>query len=167
MYWIRFAILLPTAAVLQVALGAGLALTKARIQFDIPLILMSYFAANALIPDAVIACFAVGLVADLIGWTLGPQMLAFGLCGTMISYIKRFVMLHRPVQMAILICMAGAATGLLARILSAIKGVPVPLPAVNHVLLDPIYSAIIGPVLVIPLEKIMRLRDKRYRMGLR
>jgi len=167
MYWARFAILILASMILQVSLLAGLAIGKTHVQPDLLLILMAYFGAYATTPDAVITSFAIGLCADLIGWTLGPLTIAFGLIGTSVAYIRRYVTIQRPYQKAIVIFITGVATALLGRAFSSIKGVPVPVPTTTHLVLGPLYSAIIGPLVIVPVEWLMRLHDKKYRMGLR
>jgi rod shape-determining protein MreD len=167
MYWMRFVILIIASAVLQLSIVKGLAIGPDLVQPDLMLILLAYFAAHATSPDAVVCSFTIGLMADITGWTLGPLTLAFGLIGLAISYLRQYVMLEGIPQRALLIFLSGFAISSLARGLSAIKGVPVPIPPASHMIFGPLYSAVIGPFLMQPLEWLMRLQDKKYRMGLR
>ena len=167
MHWIRFGILILVTLILQASLGDVIAVTSRGVQPDLLLVLMVYFAVNGLPTDAVITSFVIGLGNDVIGWTLGPQMLSFGICGTVLSRIRQYIVIRKVPYQAIVILAAGAITSTLTRILARVKGVPVPDPPLDHLLWGPLYSAIIGPVVFVALERLMRLQDKRYRMGMR
>lgn len=167
MYWIRFCILILGTLILQASLGDAVAVTSRGIRPDLLLILMVYFAVHGLPPDVVITSFVIGLGNDLIGWTVGPQMLSFGLCGTMLSRVRQTVMIHKAPTQSLAILAAGAATSALTRILALVKGVPVPEAPLDHLLWGPLYSAIVGPVIWIPLEWVMQLQNKRYRLRMR
>jgi rod shape-determining protein MreD len=167
MRWVRFAILILATIVLQASLGDLVAFGSRDIRPDLPLIVMVYFAMNGLPTDAVITSFTVGLARDIVGLTLGPQMLSFGICGTALSSIRRYILIRNAVFQGLMILLTGVATSGLSQLLSMIKGVPVRGDLLSQLLLCPLYSAVIGPVLFIPLEWVMRLQDKRYRLGLR
>jgi rod shape-determining protein MreD len=167
MHWIRFGILILATMILQASLGDVIAVTSRGVRPDLLLVLMVYFAVNGLPTDAVIASFVIGLGNDLIGWTLGPQMLSFGICGTVLSRIRQYIVIRKVPYQGMVILAAGAITSALTRILARVKGVPVPDPPLDHLLWGPLYSAIIGPVIFIALEWLMRLQDKRYRLGMR
>jgi cell shape-determining protein MreD len=153
--------------VLQAGFGDVAAVTSRDVRPNLLLVLMVYFALHGLPGDAVITSFVVGLGADVIGWTIGPQTLSFGICGTVLSIIRRYVLIRKVPYQAVLILVAGAISAGLARVLSVAKGVPAPDDLLASLLLCPLYSAVIGPAVFIPVEWLMRLQDKRYRLGLR
>jgi len=167
MHWIRFAILILATMVLQASLGDAMAVTSRDVRPNLLLAVMVYFAVYGLPADAVVTSFVVGLACDLIGWTVGPQMISFGLCGTVLSTVRRYIQIRKVPYQAIVILAAGAISSGLSRVLSQAKGVPVPEDILSHVLLGPLYSAVLGPMVFIPLEWLMQLQDKRYRLGLR
>jgi rod shape-determining protein MreD len=167
MHWVRFAILILAATVLQASLGDFLAITSRDVRPDLLLIVMVYFSINGLPTDAVITSFVIGLARDVIGLTLGPQMLSFGILGTVLSSIRRYVSIRQILYQAIVILCAGAMCAGLGMALSAAKGVPVPGDRFTQLLFCPLYSAVIGPAVFVPLEWVMQLQDKRYRLGLR
>jgi rod shape-determining protein MreD len=167
MHWVRFAILILASIVAQASLGDLVAVGSPEVRPDLLLIVMVYFAIHGVPPDAVITSFVTGLARDIVGLTIGPQMLSFGLCGALLSSIRRTIAIRSVVFQGILILLTGAAAAGLNRGLSVVKGVPVPGDLLNQILFCPLYSAIIGPAIFVPLEWLMRLQDKRYRLGLR
>lgn len=167
MHWIRFAVLILGTMVLQASIGDVISVTTRHVQPSLLLVLMVYFAVYGLPSDVVITSFVIGLAADVIGWTIGPQMLSFGVCGTVVSSIRRYILIRKIPYQAAVIAMVGVLSSGLARTLSVAKGVPVPDDLLSHLLLAPAYSALIGPAVFIPVEWLMRLQDKRYRLGLR
>ena len=90
MRWLRFAALLCFAAVLQAALLAHL-----EIKPDLLLILLVFFAIYSNTNEAIIASFSIGFVADIIGPTMGPQMISFGLFGTAVIYLHRIIAINK------------------------------------------------------------------------
>jgi len=167
MYWIRFCVLTVGTLVVQASLGDVVAVTSRGIRPDLLLILMVYFAVHGLPSDAVLTSFGIGLGNYLIGWTVGPQMLSFGLCGTLLSHVRQTIVIRKAPHQSLAILAAGVATSALTRILAQVKGVPVPDAPLDQMLWGPLYSAIIGPAIWVPLEWVMRLQDKRYRLRMR
>ena len=167
MHWVRFAILILATVVVQASLGDLIALGSTDVRPDFLLVVMVYLGVHGVPTDAVITSFVSGLARDVVGLTLGPEMLSFGVCGTLLSSVRRYVMIRSVPWQAITILISGAVTASLSRILSLVKGVPVPGDLLTQILYCPLYSAIIGPAIFIPLEWLMRMQDKRYRMGLR
>lgn len=167
MYWIRFALLVLGMMVLQVSFGDVVAITSRDVRPNLLLVLMVYFALHGLPSDAVITSFAIGLAADLIGQTIGPNTLSFGICGTAMSSLRRYISIRKVPYQAVVILAMGALSAGLGRLLLLAKGSPVPQDLLTPVLLGPAYSAVVGPLLFVPLEWLMRLQDKHYRLGLR
>lgn len=167
MHWVRFTVLILGTMVIQAGLGGVMGVTPRDIRPNLLLVVMVYFALYGLPSDVVIASFVTGLASDLIGQTIGPQMIGFGLCGTLLSGIRQYILIRKVPFQAIVILITGALASGLGHILSIAKGVPVSGDLLNPLLWEPVYSGVIGPVLFFPLEWLMRLQDKRYRLGLR
>ncbi len=167
MYWVRFAVLILGMTVIQAGLVGAIAVTPRDIRPNLLLVVMVYFALHGQPKDVVITSFVIGLSSDLIGRTIGPQMIAFGLCGTLLSGVRQFILIRQIPFQALVILITGALAAGLIHILSLVKGVPTSGDWGRCVLWEPLYSAVIGPVLFLPLEWLMRLQDKRYRLGLR
>ena len=167
MHWIRFALLVLGTMVLQASVGDVVAVTSRGIRPSLPLVLMVYFAIYGLPRDVVITSFVIGLCADVVGGTMGQQMLSLGVCGTVISSVRRYVLIRKVPYQAVVILVAGAMSAGLAHVLSLVKGAPVSEDLLTALVLCPSYSAVIGPAVFVPVEWLMRLQDKRYRLGLR
>ena len=96
MRWFRFAILITSAAVLQ----AGF-LARWNIRPDLLLILLVFFAVHSGTTEAIITSFVIGFAADLIGSSMGPQIISFGLFGTLLAYLHRLITIRKmPYQTA-------------------------------------------------------------------
>ena len=167
MHWVRFAVLILGTMVVQASLGGVMAVTPRDVRPNLLLIVMVYFALHGLPSDVVITSFVIGLAADVIGRTIGPQTLAFGLCGTLLSGVRQYILIRKIPFQAVVILITGALAAGLSHLLSLVKGVPVSGDLLNPLLWESVYSGLIGPVLFFPLEWLMRLQDKRYRLGLR
>ncbi|MHC4245135.1 MAG: rod shape-determining protein MreD [Planctomycetota bacterium] len=77
MHWFRFAVLVLLATVLQASFFADL-----NSKPDLLLILLVFFAVYCDTSDAIICSFVIGFAADLIGQTMGPQMISYGIFGS-------------------------------------------------------------------------------------
>ena len=122
MRWIRFTILILVAAILQTSLVQLLALTEAEIKPNLLLILLVYFSVHANGADGIITSFAIGLCADLIGSGVGPQMVSFGLTGSLLTEIRKLIDLRPILNQIIVVVLAGMLSGLLTLPLYAVKG---------------------------------------------
>jgi rod shape-determining protein MreD len=167
MHWVRFAVLILGTMVLQAGLGGVMAVTPRDVRPNLLLVVMVYFALYGLPRDVVITSFVIGLASDVIGRTIGPQMIGFGLCGTLLSGIRQYILIRKVPFQAIVILITGALASGLGHVLYIAKGIPGSGDLLNPLLWEPVYSGIIGPVLFFPLEWMMRLQEKRYRLGLR
>jgi len=98
MRWFRFAVIVLLATILQASLLANL-----NIKPDLPLILLVFFAIYCNTAEAIISSFAIGFAADLIGTTMGPQMISFGLFGTDLAYLHRFIAIRKMPYQALVI----------------------------------------------------------------
>lgn len=158
MRWLRFAGLLCLTAVLQAGLLAHL-----NIKPDLLLILLVFFAIYSRTSDAIITSFTIGFTADIIGFTMGPQMLSFGLFGTALAYLHRVVNIRKVAYQVFAIFITGFLAGTLANLLTLFKGEPTP-PNVHSVLFgNSLLSALVGPFLFPPIAWWMRARTRRFR----
>ena len=140
-----------------------LALTEAQIKPNLLLILMVFFSINSTAQEAIVSAFLIGLFADLVGSGMGPQLLAFGVIGSLISEIRHIlVMRHIPQQM-IVVLVAGFLCGLIALALFKIKGCPPPTHAVHLTLWQPLYSACLAGPLFWVLQQVMSLGYSKHR----
>ncbi len=163
MHWIRFTILILIAAIVQSSLVNVLALTDAQIKPNLLLVLMVFFAIRCPAQEAIVSAFLIGLFADLIGAGMGPQLLAFGIIGSLISEVRHIlVMRHIPQQM-IAVFAAGLLCGLVSLILFRIKGCPVPTQTGHLILWQPLYSAALAGPLFWLFQFVTSLHHSKHR----
>jgi rod shape-determining protein MreD len=152
MPWIRFVILVLTCTILQNSLTAVIAVTRADIQPNLLLILMVFFAMYCRNEEAIICSFSIGFMADLMGLSMGPQMIAYGLVGSVLAELRHLFLVRRvPSQIAVTL-VAGVLCAGLALLLYPIKGHPNTEPLALILLWQPLYSAILCPFVIFPLE---------------
>jgi rod shape-determining protein MreD len=163
MHWIRFMILTLIATVVQSSLVNVLALTEAQVKPNLLLILMVFFSIHCAAQEAILSAFLIGLFADLIGAGMGPQLLAFGVIGSLISEVRHIMVLRRIPQQMIAVFVAGFLCGLIALILFKIKSCPLPTHAVHLILWQPLYSACLAGPLFWVLRQVMSLRHPQHR----
>lgn len=163
MHWIRFMILILIAAIAQSSLVDVLALTDAQIKPNLLLVLMVFFAIHCPAQEAIVSAFLVGLFADLIGAGMGPQLLAFGIIGSLISEVRHIIVMRHIPQQMIAVFAAGFLCGLLSLILFRIKGCPVPTQAGHLVLWQPLYSAALAGPLFWMLQLFMSMHHSKHR----
>ncbi len=162
MHWIRFLILILIAAIVQTSLVGVLALTEAQIKPNLLLILMVFFSINCAAQEAIVSAFVIGLFADLIGAGMGPQLLAFGVIGSLISEARHIVVIRRIPQQMIAVLAAGCLCGLTTLILSQIKSCPLPTRTDHLILWQPLYSACLAAPLFWVLE-VLPLHHAKHR----
>ncbi|HUW19394.1 MAG TPA: rod shape-determining protein MreD [Sedimentisphaerales bacterium] len=156
MRWFRFAVLVLVAAVLQ----AGL-LENFDFKPDLLLILLVFFGVYCRTSDAIITSFTIGFAADLIGPAMGPQIISFGLFGSLLAYLHRVIVIRKMPYQALTIFITGLLTGVLAHLLNLLKE-RVPASGVWGGLFGiSLCSAVIGPFLFLPSLWWMRIRTHR------
>ena len=159
MRWLRFAVLLCLVTVLQ----AGL-LDHLDPRPDLLLILLVFFAVYCTTAEAIITSFTIGFAADIIvfGSAMGPQIISFGLFGTLLAYLNRVIAIRRMPYEAAAIFVTGLLTGTGVCLLASLKGQP-PTPNMFTVLFaTSLYSAIVGPFLFLPSAWWMRIKTHRF-----
>ncbi len=153
--WIRFAILIIIAMLIQ----AGL-LDKLRYRPDLLLILLVFYAVYSSTLDAIITSFIIGLSGDLISSNLmGTGMLAFGVAGTMLAYLQRTVSLRNVFFAGFAIFFSGFLCGLIIIFLSYLKTGQAG-NVLNLAVWTSLYSAIVGPFLIGALRWFSGLESK-------
>jgi rod shape-determining protein MreD len=122
MKWLRFTFLITAAAVIQSsALMNVVSLTDMHIKPDVLLVLLVYFAINCESYDVIITSFAIGFAADITGTLIGPHIISFGIVGTLLSYIRKVILLRHTRQQSLTIFCTGILTYLIAIILVKLK----------------------------------------------
>ena len=162
MRWFRFAVLISSVTVLQASLLSVIAVTTLNIKPDLLLILLVFFAVYSNTTEAIITSFTLGFAADIIGTAMGPQIVSFGLLGTLLAYLNRVIAIRKMPYQSAAIFVVGLLGGVLAHFLSFIKG-QLPAPNIYTVLLGTsLYSSLVGPFLFLPFAWWMRIKIQRF-----
>ena len=161
MHWLRFAVLVLIIAVLQMSLVDVIAVTSAGVKPDLLLVLMVFFAVCADPTEAVITSFTIGFAADIIGSTMGPQIISFGVFGTLLADLHRTIALSKMLYRGITIFAAGFLTAALAYLLTFLKAERIAFGIYTHLFWVPLYSAIVGPFLFLPFAWWMRIKKRK------
>jgi len=160
MRWFRFALLILAVTVIQKGL-----LARWSSKPDLLIILLVFFAIYYNTSEAIISSFTIGFAADLVGspMPMGPQMISFGLFGTLLAYLNRVIAMKRmPYQVLAIFCisvLAGILTHLLAYI---VKREPVAVNIYAVIFITSLYSGIVGPFLFLPTAWWMRIKVNRF-----
>ena len=160
MRWIRFAVLICLATILQAGLLNLFAVTKWSIKPDLLLILMVFFAISCTSRDAIITSFTIGFAADLIGSTMGTQMLSFGLLGVALANLHRIIAIRKMPHQAVAIFIISFLAGVLCYFLTLLKSASAP-NAYAVIFGSSLYSALLGPFLFLPLSWWMRIKKPK------
>lgn len=156
MHWFRFAVLVVVVTVLQASFVDTI--TVSGIRPDLLLILLGFFAIYREPSDAIITSFAIGFASDIIGTSMGPGMLSYGLLGAGLCYLTRYVSIRRMPYQAVAIFLLGFLAAVLAAILSRLQRQPALQHTYGVLFGTPLYSAIVGPFLFLPLAWWMRIK---------
>jgi rod shape-determining protein MreD len=162
MNWPRFAVLLLITTFLQARWIDTIAVTNLRVTPDLLLIAMVFFAVRCNESEAIITSFVLGFAADVAasGFSMGPFIISFGLFGTGLSYLHRIVSIKKVPHEAITVLVVALSTGYLAWLLARIAGQSRP-ASLGALLGTSIYSAVLGPVLFLLLDWLMRIKTRR------
>lgn len=132
---------------------------------DLLVVLLVFFAIYYNTSDAIISSFTIGFAADIVGspMPMGPQMISFGLFGTLLAYLRRVIAIKRMPFQALAIFVTSILTGALTYLLAYItKGEPVAANIYAVVFVTSLYSSIVGPFLFLPLAWWMRIKINRF-----
>ncbi len=158
MRWFRFAALVLLATVLQASFFADW-----NIKPDLLLILLVFFAVYCNTTEAIITSFAIGFAADLIGRTMGPQMISFGLFGTALAYLHQVITIRKMPYQFLAIFITALLAGLLAHFLNFPKDEQTPSKIYTALFGIALYSALVGPFLFLPSAWWMRIKIHRLK----
>lgn len=161
MRWLRFAVLILVATVLQKGV-----LARWDNKPDLLLIVMVFSAIHFTTSDAIISSFAAGLAADLIGspMPMGPHMISFGVFGTLLAYLHRVVAIRRMPYQGAAIFATGLLVGALTHVLAFLtKSEPFSKSIYVVVFVTSLYSGFVGPFLFPPSAWWMGIKISRYR----
>ena len=162
MRWFRFAVLILLATLLQASF-----FTDWNIKPDLLLILLVFFAVYCNTSEAIITSFTIGFAADLIGRTMGPQMISFGLFGTALAYLHRVIAIRKMTYQFLAIFITALLAGCLAHFLDFLKltfleDEPTTLNINAVVFWTALYSSLAGPFLFLPSAWWMRIKIHRF-----
>jgi rod shape-determining protein MreD len=159
MRWFRFALLILAVTVLQKGL-----LARWSSKPDLLVILLVFFAIYYNASEAIISSFTIGFAADLVGspMPMGPQMISFGLFGTLLAYLHRVIAIKKMPYQALVIFVTSVLTGFLTHLLAYITGEPVAANIYAVVFVTSLYSSIVGPFLFLPAAWWMRIKINRF-----
>ena len=158
MRWLRFAVLIILATILQ----AGV-IVNFRIRPDLLLVLLVFFAVHSNTNQAIIISFTIGFAADVsMGASMGPQIISFGLFGTLLAYLHRVVNIRRPAYQALAIFVLTLLTALAAWLLNLLKTQAAAFD-IRTLFWSACCSAVIGPFLFRPCAWWMRIKTNRFR----
>jgi len=163
MRWFRFAALVILATILQTSLIDIIAFSAAEVKPNLLLILLVFFAVHCGSTDAIITSFTIGFAADIISSTMGPQIISFGLFGTLLADMYHIITIRKWPYQSLAIFITGFLTAALAYFLNFFKAEPVASNIYTELFWTPLYSAIVGPFLFFPAELWMRTQRQRIR----
>ncbi len=162
MRWSRFAVFICVVTLLQAGLLDVVAVTRLNIKPDLLLILLVFFAVYCNTTEAVITSFSIGFAADIIGTVVGPQIISFGLFGTLLAHLNSVIAIKKMPYQSLVIFIAGLLTGLLAHFLAFLKGQPSESGVYAVIFGTSLYSCVVGPFLFLPSAWWMRIKAHRF-----
>ena len=167
MRWLRFLIVLLICTLLNAGnLLNTVSMSSFNIRPDLLLILLVFVAINCETSDAIIASFIVGFAADISGSAIGPFTVGFGVIGSMISQLRKVVIMKRMVHQAAAIFVTGLIAGTLVQFLTFFKTGETPSNVYVILVGSCLYSAVIGPVIWLSLSALSGwLGVRKHRFG--
>lgn len=167
MRWFRFSIFILIVALFQASNFLDwIAVTDLSIKPDLLLVCMIFFAMYCTSYEALIAVFAIGLAADLVGSAMGTHMISFGLIGCVLSYIRNVLILRKTTHQIVVVFVICFLTSVLIHLLSFLKISPQVSGLYTIMLGTSIYTALISPYLNSVLLKIGGwMGVRKYRFG--
>jgi len=161
MRWFRFAALVLIATILQTSLIDIIAFKAAEVKPNLLLVLLVFFAVHCKSTDAIITSFTIGFAADIISSTMGPQIISFGLFGTLLAELHHVITIRKRPYQSLAIFITGLLAAALTYFLTLFKAEPVASNTYTELFWIPLYSAIVGPFLFLPTELWMRTQRRR------
>jgi rod shape-determining protein MreD len=132
---------------------------------DLLLVLLVFFAVYSNTSHAVITSFIIGFAADIIiiGSPVGPKIISFGLCGTLLAHLNRVIAIRRMPYQVAAIFLAGILTAAAAHALAVFRGQQTATSLYHVLLATPLFSAAVGPFLFLPSAWWMRIKTRPFR----
>jgi len=161
MRWFRFAALVLIATILQTSLIDIIAFSAADIKPNLLLILLVFFAVHCKSTDAIITSFTIGFAADIVSSTMGPQIISFGLFGTLLAELHYCLTIRKRLYQSLAIFITGLLAAALTYFLTFFKAEPVASNTYTELFWTPLYSAIVGPFLFLPTQWWMHTKTNR------
>ena len=93
---------------------------------------------------------------------MGPQIISFGVVGTLLAYLHKFIAVRQMPYQAAVILIAGLLTGIGTHFLNMAKGHPEVGNIYGIILGTSLYSAVIGPCFFVPSAGVVRLKKHRF-----
>jgi len=168
MRWFRFAVLVLVASILQTG-PVGVIAIRSDIRPDLLLILLVFFALRSNSTDAIIASFAIGFVADLSSSAIplmGPRIISFGLFGTLLADLNSTLYVRRVLYQSLTVFLMSCLTTGLICLLTLLRAGTVTTNVATVFFWQPLYSALLGPLLFLPVGWWMRMYGKSRRRSL-
>ncbi len=166
MNWVKFILLLLVFALLDAGNLINVIATPGALHIrpDLLLIMLVFFAGSSGATEAILISFIIGLAADISGEAgiMGPFTISFGIFGSIISQLRRVIIMKKMVYQCLAILIFGLAAGGLAQLLICLKtgqyasNLPVVVAGTAA------YSAVIGPLIWIPLTALSRFVTRQY-----
>lgn len=161
MRWLRFAVFICLVTVLQADLVNIIAVSRLNIKPDLLLILMVFFSIYCNQQEAIITSFTIGFAADIIGSAMGPQIISFGLFGTLLSYLHSVIIIKKMPYQSLVIFISSLLTGVMVHFLTLLKSQPATVNAYAVLFWTSVYSSVVGPFLFLPTAWWMRIKTHR------
>ncbi len=147
-HWVRFLFFVLVLTVFSAGnLYDAVAIGSLGLKPDLLLIATIFFAIHCATPDAVAASFVIGFAADLCGATMGPNMIAFGLLGSLFSQLQRVVLMKRILHQVTAIFIIAIAAGIITQLLCSLKMGQAAPQFVQTILGGAVYSAAAAPLI--------------------
>ncbi len=150
MKWPTFLLILLLLTLLNAGNLIGIAaVSDLQIRPDLLLIALVFFACNRSTSEAMFTSFLIGLAADVSceSWVLGPHTLTFLVFGTMVSLVRRVVVIHRFIFQALTVLLVGLLANTAVHLLTYLKTDQRSSNVLWAICGSAIYSAVVGPIL--------------------
>lgn len=164
MLWLRFAVLIVGATVLQTSYRDVAWLGNLNVRPDLLLILLVFFATHAEPREAIIASFVIGFAADLASPAMGfmgPQVITFLLLGTLLNALHNTISLKRLPFQGIAIFAVGILAAILTYVLARLRAQTHVANIAAEFFWQPLVSAVVGPFLCLPVAWWMHITDSK------
>jgi len=149
MRWARYAIIILVVMLIQASDVLDLiSVTQLNIKPNLLVVLLVFFAVNCDPFEAIMLSFATGFAADVINLPMGQEIIAFGVLGGLLVYVRDLVLIKPMLRQSIVIFAVSVLAGLLSSFLARLKGSAGPEGSYAAILGCAAYSALVGPYIM-------------------